>query len=101
MASNANSLRNPELQSVAGDSVESFLDVKSMKILYVITDLPKSVSQISRETKIPINTVYNKMKKLTGKRIVEISGNINELGRRHMQYKSKLNPISTFIDQLK
>ena len=74
-----------------GDLIENILDSKSMRILCVIAELPKSASQISKETEIPINTVYNKMKKLTKNNIIKISGNINDLGRRHMQYKSKLN----------
>lgn len=76
-----------------GYTIENFLDNKSMEILCAIAELPKSASQISRETKIPINTVYNKMKKLAQQNIIKISGDINELGRRHMQYKSKLNLI--------
>lgn len=85
--------KNSELikNHVGGDALDTFLDVRSMRILYVITDLPKSASQISRETKIPITTVYNKMRKLTGQKIIKISGNINDLGRRHLQYQSKLN----------
>lgn len=85
--------KNPELMKnhVDDDTLDTFLDVISMRILYVITDLPKSASQISMETKIPITTVYNKMRKLTGQKIIKISGNINDLGRRHLQYQSKLN----------
>lgn len=79
------------------DLVESTLDSKSMRILYVIAESPKSASQISRETEIPINTVYNKVRKLTKRNIIKISGNINELGRRHTQYKSKLNLGNIFF----
>jgi hypothetical protein len=84
---NSELIKNP----VDDDTLDTFLDVISMRILYVITDLPKSASQISMETKIPITTVYNKMRKLTGQKIIKISGNINDLGRRHLQYQSKLN----------
>lgn len=84
---------HPIKNSANDDLFNTFLDITSMRILYVITDLPKSVSQISRETKIPITTVYNKMRKLAGQKIIKISGNINDLGRRHMQYQSKLNPL--------
>lgn len=81
-------------QSIGVDLVLSFLDVTSIRILHVITDLPKSVSQISMETKIPITTVYSKMRKLTGQRIIKVSGNINDLGRRHLQYQSKIDFVS-------
>ena len=87
----------PVADYICADLLNTFLDVKSMKILCVITDLPKSVSQISRETKIPINTVYNKMRKLAGQKIIKISGNINELGRRQLQYQSKLSPTAYFL----
>jgi 3-phenylpropionate/cinnamic acid dioxygenase small subunit len=78
---------------VDDDTLDTFLDVLSMRILYVITDLPKSASQISKETKIPITTVYNKMRKLTRQKVIKISGNINDLGRRHLQYQSKPNSL--------
>lgn len=100
MPNNTKSLqeRNSELSSELDHLIKNFLDSKSMEILCVIAELPKSASQISRETKIPINTVYNKMKKLAQKNIIKISGNINELGRRHMQYKSKLNLVDVLIE---
>ena len=96
MASNTKPLERDSGSSHA-DSAGNALDSKSMKILCVIVELPKSASQISRETEIPINTVYNKVRKLTKKNIVKISGNINELGRRHMQYQSRLNLGSIFF----
>lgn len=100
MPNNTKSLqeRNSELSADLDHLIKNFLDSKSMEILYVIAELPKSASQISRETKIPINTVYNKMKKLAQKNIIKISGNINEIGRRHMQYKSKLNLVDVLIE---
>jgi DNA-binding IclR family transcriptional regulator len=93
--------KNYELirDSVGANLINPFLDVKSLIILHVISDLPKSVSQISRETKIPINTVYNKMRKLTGQKIIKISGSINDLGRKQLQYQSKLNPSVAFFEQ--
>ncbi len=93
MSNNTKSVqgRNAELGKDHDYLINKFLDGKSMEILCAIAELPKSASQISRETKIPINTVYNKMKKLAQKDIIKISGDINELGRRHMQYKSKIS----------
>lgn len=96
MASNTKPLEGDSGLSHAG-SAENSLDSKSMKILYVIAELPKSASQISRETEIPINTVYNKVRKLAKKNVIKISGNINELGRRHMQYKSRLGLGDVFF----
>lgn len=81
--------------SIDADLITFFLDVTSIRILHVITDLPKSVSQISKETKIPLNTVYYKMRKLTGQKIIKVSGNINNLGRRHLQYQSKLGSFAS------
>lgn len=97
MSNNTKSIqeKNSELDMCLdhGCLIENFLDIKSMEILFAIAESPKSASQISRETKIPINTVYNKMKKLAQKNIIKTSGNINELGRRHMQYKSKISQV--------
>lgn len=95
MQNNTKSLqeKNSEFDEEHDALIRNFLDSKSMKILCAIAELPKSASQISIETAIPVNTVYNKMKKMTQKNIIKVSGGINELGRRHMQYKSKLNPV--------
>ena len=95
MLNNTKSLqeKNFEFDEEHDNLIRNLLDSKSMKILYAIAELPKSASQISVETKIPVNTVYSKMKKMTQKNIIKVSGGINELGRRHMQYKSKLNLV--------
>ncbi|QLH08789.1 winged helix-turn-helix domain-containing protein [Candidatus Nitrosotenuis sp. DW1] len=91
--------KNPKLIDVYIHDVliDQFLDATSLRILYVIMDLPKSASQISKETKIPINTVYYRIRKLTEQKIIKTSGHINNLGRRQMQYLSKLSSTGAFL----
>ncbi|WP_420887351.1 hypothetical protein [Candidatus Nitrosotenuis chungbukensis] len=55
------------------------------------------MSQISKETKIPINTVYYRIRKLAEQKIIKTSGHINNLGRRQMQYLSKFSPAGAFL----
>jgi predicted transcriptional regulator len=53
-------------------------------------DSPKSASQISDETKIPLTTIYRKLHSLLGENLIRISGQIAENGKKNFLYKSKL-----------
>ena len=69
------------------------------KILISITDVPKSVIEISNEQNIPLRTVYRKIQFLYDNKLLKISGAITESGKKFFLYKSKIRGISSnFIE---
>lgn len=80
---------------------DSILEIVSDKycraILESIMNMPKSVIEITTETKIPMSTVYRRIQSLHDNRLVAISGTITDEGKRLFLYKSKIKGIqSTF-----
>ncbi len=65
------------------------------KILIAITDVPKSVMEISKEENISLRTVYRKIQFLYDNKIVKISGGITDNGKKFFLYKSKIKGISS------
>ena len=57
----------------------------------------KSAMEISAETKTPISTVYRRIPTLHDNKLLHVSGNITEDGKKLFLYKSKIKGIqSTF-----
>lgn len=82
---------------------EQFLDIISDRycrsILDTIQDIPKSVTEIADEKKIPISTVYRRIQALHDIGILQVTGNISEDGKKFFLYKSKVVTIqSKFSD---
>jgi predicted transcriptional regulator len=71
-------------------ALEIFSDNYTRIILSTMMDRPKSVLQISDETKIPPTTVYRKIHQLLDNSLVRISGRIAENGKKNFLYKSKI-----------
>lgn len=70
-------------------------DESIRKILISITDIPKSVIEISSEQNIPLRTVYRKIQFLFDNKLLKISGAITESGKKFFLYKSKIRGISS------
>jgi len=68
------------------------------KILSVIMKEYKSANKISKETKIPISTVYRRIQVLHDGKLIKISGTISDDGKKTFTYKSKITTISTFFN---
>jgi len=68
--------------------VEFFEDRRLMQIFVSLMNTPKSAKQISQETKIPINSVYRRLKKLEYRELLEKSGAISHEGAKTFFYKS-------------
>lgn len=75
--------------------LECLSDNSIRRIIPSITDVPKSVIEISRDENIPIRTVYRKIQFLADNKLVKISGAITESGKKFFLYKSKFRGIST------
>ena len=59
-------------------------------ILEATMEKPKSVTEISAETKIPISTIYRRIQTLHDNRLLHISGMISDDGKKLFLYKSKI-----------
>ncbi len=59
---------------------------------------PKSANQISSDEKIPISTVYRRVQTLFDSKLLILSGTINEDGKKHFLYKSRVKSISVKCD---
>lgn len=82
-------------------------DAKKDRLLEVVSDRycrgildcvmhkPKSAMEITDETKIPISTVYRRIQALCDAKLLVISGNISEDGKKFFLYKSKVKSIQS------
>ena len=68
--------------------------------LAIISDIisnPKTAVDISKNTKIPISTVYRRLQFLQENKMLKTSGGLNKDGK-YFVYLSKLKAASTFFD---
>lgn len=68
--------------------IKFFKDMQMMKVFELMLLSPKSAQQISDESKIPISTVYRKIKKLEDKGLILTKG-ILQNGVKTKIYKKK------------
>jgi len=78
--------------------LEMLADKYSKQILQTIMDKPKSVMDITSETRIPVSTVYRRIQLLQDNKIVSISGTISDCGKKYFLYKSKIRAVSVTCD---
>ncbi len=78
---------------------DSLLEVISDKYCRIILEStmykPKSVMEITAETKIPISTVYRRIQTLFDNKLLRTSGTITDDGKRLFLYKSKIKGIQS------
>ncbi|MBT5201617.1 MAG: ArsR family transcriptional regulator [Thaumarchaeota archaeon] len=70
-----------------------FADLESRHILFSIIKKPKKVQDIAKKTKIPVSTVYKKMKKLTEFSLVSIKRDFAENDRIVELYQSNIDNV--------
>ncbi len=78
--------------------LEMLADQYSQDILQIIMNKPKSVMDITAETRIPVSTVYRRIQLLHDNKIVSISGTISDDGKKYFLYKSKIRSVSITSD---
>jgi len=78
--------------------LEILADQYSKQILQTIMDKPKSVMDITSETRIPVSTVYRRIQLLHDNKIVSISGTISDDGKKYFLYRSKIRSVSITCD---
>ncbi len=59
---------------------------------------PMSAMDIVKETKIPISTVYRRLQDLHDNKLLRISGQISDDGKKLFLYKSRVRAISSTFD---
>ncbi len=81
---------------------EAILDLVSDKycraILKTTMVKPKSAMEIATETKIPISTVYRRLQDLHDNKLLRVSGQISDDGKKLFLYKSRVKAISSTFD---
>ncbi len=86
-------------RKIEDDKKQGILDMVSDKycraILTATMEKPKSATEITAETGIPISTIYRRLQTLHDNKLVRISGSINEDGKKYFLYKSKVKAILT------
>ena len=83
---------------------QTYLDVISdrfsIKIITNIINEPKTAVNISKETDIPISTVYRRLQLLQENKLLKITGGINNNGKFFV-YQSKIKEVEiTFNKEL-
>ena len=64
----------------------------SIKIITAIINNSKTAVEISKETSIPISTVYRRIKFLQENKLIKVSGGINKNGKFFV-YQSKIKEV--------
>ena len=78
--------------------LEVVADKYCREILASIMNKPKSVVEITAETKIPMSTAYRRIQTLHDSNLVTTSGIITDDGKRLFLYKSKIKGIECNYD---
>jgi len=83
------------------DRQNSLLEILSDKycrtIIESIAYKPKSVMEITIDTRIPVSTVYRKTQILHDNKLLKISGVITNDGKKLFLYKSKIRGIQSIF----
>ncbi len=81
------------------DTILSILSDKYCRAIIEATMYqPKSVVEITAETRIPISTVYRRLQILHDNKILHTSGMISEDGKKLFLFKSRIKGIQSSFD---
>ena len=91
---------NPHIinQERADTILQIISDPERRKIINTIKYKSKSAMQISKETNLPLSSVYRRIHELTAKNILITSGAINEQNKKEILYKSKIHKVQATFD---
>jgi predicted transcriptional regulator len=78
---------------------EALLEVISDKycrdIMNCVMDKPRSALEITADTGIPVSTVYRRIQSLCDAKLLAVSGDISDDGKKFYLYKSKVKLIQS------
>ncbi len=80
--------QNPE--EIPGPLMKTLSEKSALQILRSAVS-PKSAYHISQDCSISLTTVYRQIKRLNDKKLLVVSGSIDESGKKHFLFKSKTN----------
>jgi len=93
------SLQTRKINGEENDNILGIISDKfSRSILKATLERPKSALEISRDTNVPICTVYRRLQNLYDNKLVRISGEISDEGKKFFLYKSKVRAIHATFD---
>ncbi|AFS82988.1 hypothetical protein [Candidatus Nitrosopumilus sediminis] len=79
--------------------IQELTDLQSRLIIFSIITHAQSIAYISRITKIPLSTVYQKLKNLEEISLVFVEKNVLEEGHKIKYYKSRVKGIEISISK--
>jgi len=79
--------------------LEILADKYSRAVLESTRECPKSAKQLSQECNMPICTTYRRVQGLYDRKLLSISGTINENGKKFFLYKSKVSGITSCFNK--
>ncbi len=92
-----NSIDNANIKDAV---CRALADRYSKIILTSIIDKPKSVIELSNESKIPISTLYRRIHYLNKSGLIRISKTITtDDGKKHYLYKSNIKAVNTLFGE--
>jgi len=89
-------------RKIEDDRKDAILEIVSDRycrtILDCVMEKPKSPFEISVETKVPISTVYRRIQRLHDCKLLGVTGEISEDGKKYFMYKSNVCMILCLLD---
>lgn len=79
--------------------VELLLDKFSIKILQSISTSPKSINMIKDDTKIPMTTLWRRIRFLKRNKIIKQTGGFGPSSRRYYFYQNSISSINFTFGQ--
>lgn len=79
--------------------IQELTDLQSRLIIFSIVTQARHIADISRITKIPLSTVYQKLKNLEELSLIFVEKNILEDGHKIKYYKSRVKGIDISISK--
>lgn len=93
MIQNANEVKScPKL-------IELLLDRISIRILQSISTTPKSINMINDDTKIPMTTIWRRVRFLKRNKIIKQTGGFGPSSRRYYFYQNSISSINFIFGQ--
>ena len=87
-------IKDPKLKQTMLNCIS---DVYLRSVLFSTIDKPKSVFQISKNTKIPLRTVYRKIGFLIENNLLTTSSVVTDDGKKYFLYQSKIDSVSSQV----
>lgn len=79
--------------------VELLLDKISITILQSISTTPKSINMIKDDTKIPITTIWRRVRFLKRNKIIKQTGGFGPSSRRYYFYQNSISSMNVIFSQ--